>query len=124
MLFTTVAPPPPLPSRRSRLPLPLSQAFSPYSIDGNLLPPPFPFSPPLFLVFPPPPSPLPTQMTPGDIKFLTEQPMFFVTGIWTSSLIKLAHYTNVLLGRKAWKGRGKGVCAIGSLHHSMHVHCN
>jgi hypothetical protein len=46
-------------------------------------------------------------MTPGDIKFLTEQPMFFITGIWTSSLIKLAHYTNVLLGRKTWKGRGE-----------------
>lgn len=45
------------------------------------------------------------QPTPGDIKFLTEQPMFFITGIWTSSLVKLYHYTAVLLGFRQWKGR-------------------
>jgi len=56
-------------------------------------------------------SPLPLvlslQPTPGDIKFLTEQPMFFITGIWTSSLVKLYHYTAVLLGFRQWKGRGE-----------------
>jgi hypothetical protein len=47
------------------------------------------------------------QMTPGSIKFLTEQPMFFITGIWSSSLVKLHHYSKVLLGRQRWKGRGE-----------------
>lgn len=46
-------------------------------------------------------------MTPGSIKFLTEQPMFFITGIWSSSLVKLLHYSKVLLGRQPWKGRGE-----------------
>jgi hypothetical protein len=47
------------------------------------------------------------QMTPGSIKFLTEQPMFFITGIWSSSLVKLHHYGKVLLGMQKWKGRGR-----------------
>lgn len=47
------------------------------------------------------------QMTPGSIKFLTEQPMFFITGIWSSSLVKLLHYSKVLLGWQPWKGRGE-----------------
>lgn len=33
--------------------------------------------------------------------------MFFITGIWTSSLVKLYHYTAVLLGFRQWKGRGE-----------------
>jgi hypothetical protein len=49
------------------------------------------------------------QMTPGSIKFLTEQPMFFITGIWSSSLVKLLHYSKVLLGRQPWKGRGESL---------------
>lgn len=46
-------------------------------------------------------------MTPGSIKFLTEQPMLFVTGVWSSSIVKMVFYTKVLLGMQKWKGRGK-----------------
>jgi hypothetical protein len=48
------------------------------------------------------------QMLPGQVKWLTEQPMFFISGIWTSSLVKLYHFGAVRLGLvKGWKGAGE-----------------
>jgi hypothetical protein len=47
------------------------------------------------------------QMLPGQVKWLTEQPMFFISGIWTSSLVKLYHFGAVKLGLvQGWKGSG------------------
>ncbi|WIA18085.1 hypothetical protein OEZ85_009566 [Tetradesmus obliquus] len=45
------------------------------------------------------------QMLPGQVKWLTEQPMFFISGIWSSSLVKLYHFGAVKLGlRHGWWG--------------------
>lgn len=45
------------------------------------------------------------QMLPGQVKWLTEQPMFFISGIWSSSLVKLYHFGAVKLGLvQGWWG--------------------
>jgi hypothetical protein len=47
------------------------------------------------------------QMMPGQVKWLTEQPMFLIGAIWTSSLVKLYHFGRVKLGLvQGWKGSG------------------
>jgi hypothetical protein len=54
------------------------------------------------------------QMMPGQVKWLTEQPMFFISGIWTSSLVKLYHFGRVKLGlEQGWKGSGGHSSASG-----------